>query len=88
VARLFRLDPSRLTFRVFNHWSYRGIVDGIEAHNKGRQGHNRNLHIWRWEYYMYKFLGTDWITGAFDRENWNKNVQEAKYRATKGNTSL
>ncbi len=37
---------------------------------------------------MYKFLGTDWTTGAFDRENWNKNVQEAKYRATKGNASL
>ncbi len=37
---------------------------------------------------MYKFLGTDWITGASDRDNWNKNVHEAKHRATKGNTSL
>ena len=30
VARFRRLDPSRLTFRVFSHWNYKGMVDGLE----------------------------------------------------------
>ena len=34
VARLRHLDPNRLTFRVFMHWSYEGIVKGIEAHQQ------------------------------------------------------
>ena len=49
VARLQFLDPNRLTFRVFMHWNYEGIVTGIEAYNKGRQCHNRHLHVWKWE---------------------------------------
>ena len=57
VARLQHLDPTRLTFRVFLHSNYEGIVTGIEAHNRGRQCHNRHLHVWRWEYYMYKYIG-------------------------------
>ena len=52
VARLQHLDPNRLTYRVFRHWNYEETVGNIEAYNQGRQGHNRHLHVWRWEYYM------------------------------------
>ncbi len=37
---------------------------------------------------MYKYLCTSWTTGAFDRDNWSKRVQKAKYIATKGHKSL
>ena len=87
VARLRFLDPTRLTFRVFMHWSYEGIVNGIEAYNNGRQIHNRHIHVWRWEYYMYKYIGKNWVTLVQDREAWSLKVQGAKFIATKGNRS-
>ena len=45
VARLKFLDPSRLTFRVFQHWDYGMIVSKTENQNNGKQCHNRYLHI-------------------------------------------
>ena len=70
------------------HWNYEGIVKGIEAYNNGRQTHNRHLHVWRWEYCMYKYIGKNWTTLVQDRDTWNSKVQVAKYVATKGNKSL
>ena len=84
VARLRHLDPNRLTYRVFMHWNYEGIVKGIEAHNKGKQCHNRHLHVWRWEYNMYRFVGRDWTSYVMDREVWREKVGAAKFKATKG----
>ena len=88
VARLQKLDPNRLADRVFMHWNYEGIVKGIEAYNGGRQCHNRHLHVWRWEYYMYKHIGKNWTSLVQDRDTWNSKVQVAKYIATKGNRDL
>ena len=80
--------PSRLTYRVFQHWDYGMIVKKIENQNKCRQGHNRHLHVWRWEYYIYKLIGLKWRDLAYDRETWKEKVHVAKFKATKGNESL
>ena len=77
VARLQKLDPTRLTFRVCSHWNYNAIRHVADQH-AGRQNHGRHLHIWRWEYYMYKQPGKGvflWqlLAGAGGRHVWPKN---------------
>jgi hypothetical protein len=84
VARMKINDPNRLTYRIFKHWDYNMIVSKIEAHNNGRQLHNRHVHVWRWEYVMYKFIGIDWQEFAQDRDVYKDKVFFAKYEATKG----
>ena len=77
-------DPDRLTYRVLKHWDYGLIVSKIEYHHHGKQCHNRYLHIWRWEYYMYRFIGLKWQDVAQNRDEWKEKVYVAKYKATKG----
>ena len=56
VARLKKLDPTRLTYRVYNHWNYNAIRNESDQY-RGKQHHGRCLHIRRWEYYMYSIWG-------------------------------
>ncbi len=84
VARLKVHDPNRLTYRVFKHWDYGMIVSKIENQNHGKQCHNRYLHIWRWEYNMYRYIGFKWQDTAQDRDEFKEQVYVAKYKATKG----
>ena len=60
------------------------IVTRIGNQGKGRQLHNRQLHIWRWEYVLYRFIGINWQDMSLNREDWKNKVGEAKYKATKG----
>ena len=60
----------------------------IENQNNGRQCHNRHLHVWRWEYNMYRFIGLTWRGLAYDRDAWKEKVYVAKFKATKGNITL
>ena len=79
-ARMGRFDPCRLTFRVFTHWNYAFIMNTISDSNGGRQLHGRHLHVWRWESYLYKFMGRSWYSVVHDREEWGKLVSEAKLK--------
>ncbi len=89
VARMRINDPDRPTYRVLKHWDYGLIVSKIELHHHGRQCHNRHLHIWRWEYNMYRFIGLKWRGLAYGRDAWKeKKVYVAQFKATKGNISL
>ena len=83
VARMGRFDPARLTFRVFTHWNYAFIMNTISDKNGGNQLHGRCLHVWRWEVYLYKYMGRDWFSRVHDREVWGKLVSEAKLRICK-----
>jgi hypothetical protein len=84
VARMRINDPDRLAYRVLKHWDYGLIVSKIERHHHGKQCHNRHLHVWRWEYNMYKLIGVDWQDTAQDRDDYKDKVFFAKYQATKG----
>ena len=44
--------------------------------------------MWRWEYYMYKYIGKEWTTLVLDRDAWKSKIQVAKMVATRGNRSL
>mgnify|MGYP000249664117 CR=1 FL=1 len=46
VARLIKHDPSRLTYRVFNHWNYNAIRHVSDQHD-GKQLHGFYIHAWR-----------------------------------------
>jgi hypothetical protein len=74
VARMRINDPDRLTYRVLKHWDYGLILSKIERHHHGKQCHNRYLHIWRWEYNMYKFIGVEWQDTAQDRDDYKDKV--------------
>ena len=63
-------------------------LTGLRRTVKGRQGHNRHLHVWRWGYYMYKHIGKKRTTLVLDRESWKNKIQLAKRMATKGNRNL
>ncbi len=67
VARLKKLDPTRLTYRVYNHWNYNAIGNESDQY-RGKQHHGRCLDIWRWEYYMYFHLGRTWFDDAQNRD--------------------
>ena len=60
------------------------IITRIADQNKGRQLHNRKIHIWRWEYILYKHFGIKWQDTALNREDWKNKVEIAKFKATKG----
>ena len=60
------------------------IITRIANQNKGRQLHNRKIHIWRWEYILYRHFGIKWQETALNREGWKSKVEVAKYKATKG----
>ncbi len=74
VARMRINDPDRLTYRVLKHWDYGSIVSKIERHHHGKQCHNRHLHVWRWEYNMYKFIGAGWQDTAQHRDEYKDKV--------------
>ena len=80
VARLGAFDPARLTYHVLSHWSYDSIKH-IADQSGGKQFHGRHLHVWRWEYYMYKLISRDWLRAAYDRDEW-KHITEAKSQHT------
>ena len=81
VARIGTFDPTRLTYRVFRHWNYEAIRH-IANQNGGKQNHGRKIHIWRWEYYMYKYINPNWFTQAQDREVWTHLTFNAKKKIT------
>ena len=58
VARMTKLDPCRLTPRVLHFKNIQSIRDYACKH-RGRQGHGRNLHIWRWEADIFDFGTND-----------------------------
>jgi hypothetical protein len=60
------------------------IVSKIERHHNGRQLHNRHVHVWRWEYNMYKFIGVDWQDTAQDRDVYRDKVFFRKISGHKG----
>ncbi len=76
VARLRKHDPSRLTYRVFNHWNYNAIRHVSDQH-EGKQHHGRYIHVWRWEYYLYKHIGRTWYDDAQNRDTWKTCVNKA-----------
>ena len=76
-ARLSKLDPAMLTYRVCSHWSYSETRHASDQHD-GRQHHGRHLHIWRWEYYLYKHLVNTWFYKALSRDGWKACVTETK----------
>ena len=77
VARLRKLDPTRLTYRVFTQWNYNAIRHVSDQH-EGKQHHGMHLHMWRWEYYLYKHLGKSWHNEAPTRDTWKTCVNKAK----------
>ena len=50
--------------------------------NGGRQNHGRKIHIWRWEYYMYKYINPNWFARAQNREVWKGEIHRAKQKIT------
>ncbi len=76
VARLRKHDPSRLTYRVFNHWNYNAIRHVSDQH-EGKQHHGFYIHVWRWEYYLYKYIGRTWYDDAQNRDTWKTCVNKA-----------
>jgi hypothetical protein len=84
VARMRINDPDRLTYRILKHLDYGLIVSKIEYDHHGKQCHNRHLHIWRWEYNMYKHIGLKWQDIAQDRDEYKNKVCVAKFLATRG----
>ena len=88
VARLKTDDPSGLMSRVFQHWDYGMIARKIAGQSNGWQCHNKHLHVWRWEYNMYRFTGLKWRGLAYDRDAWKEKVYRAKFKATKGDISF
>ncbi len=81
VARLGTFDPTRLTYRVFAHWNFAAIKH-VADENGGRQNHGRKIHIWRWEYYMYKYINPNWFAQAQNREVWKEEIHKAKKKIT------
>ena len=81
VARIGTFDPTRLTYRVFTHWKYEAVRH-VASQNGGKQNHGRHIHIWRWEYYMYKHINPTWFSLAQDREVWKAHTSSAKAKIT------
>ena len=81
VARLGAFDPDMAYLPCFSHWSYKSIKH-IADQNGGRQNHGRHLHVWRWGYYMYKYIDPAWHSLAQDREVWKVHTSSAKHKIT------
>ena len=81
MARIGTFDPTRLTYHVFTHWNYEAVRH-VANQNGGKQNHGRHIHIWRWEYYMYKYINPTWFSLAQDREVWRAHTFSAKAKIT------
>ena len=79
VARLGKLDPWRLTYRVMI-FKNREWLDVVEAANNGRQLHGRRLRVWRWGLVLVKWSKKcqvkDWKILAEDRRAWLSVLDE------------
>ncbi len=73
LARLRLHDVDRITFAVLQHknWSW---ISTIAAANNGRQQHCRILCTWRWERFLYKFVGDHWMQLAEDKDLWHNAI--------------
>ena len=73
IVRFQKYDPGRLTYKVlkFKDWSW---LQRFAKQNRGRQGHGRNIHDWRWEKPLYAlFKPHDWKEHAQNRD-WAENI--------------
>ena len=78
IARMPQYSHQRITYRVLTHKNWQSVQQ-VAAENRGNQGHERYLRIWRWERPLYSFFRgrlSSWEQTAQDKSVWDDLLED------------